>query len=112
MLDELAASGARVCFLALGAPKQEILAARGFARHPGLGFVSIGAGLDFIAGHQTRAPVWVRRIAAEWLWRMLGNPRRLARRYLECIAILPSLTRRAIASRQARDARFSGTAPE
>ena len=57
----MAASGARICLLALGAPKQEILAARGFARHPQLGFLSIGAGLDFIAGHQTRAPVWVRK---------------------------------------------------
>ncbi|MBL9051527.1 MAG: WecB/TagA/CpsF family glycosyltransferase [Tabrizicola sp.] len=100
MLDTIAASGARICFLALGAPKQEILAARGLARHPGLGFVSIGAGLDFIAGHQTRAPKWVRRLAAEWVWRMLSNPRRLARRYLDCILILPSLTRHAVALRR------------
>jgi exopolysaccharide biosynthesis WecB/TagA/CpsF family protein len=98
-LDQIAASGARLCFLALGAPKQEILAARGIERHPGLGFVSIGAGLDFIAGHQTRAPVWVRRIAMEWLWRMLGNPRRLARRYLDCAVILPGLAGAAMAQR-------------
>lgn len=99
LLDKVAASGARICFLALGAPKQEILAARGLARHPHLGFVSIGAGLDFIAGHQTRAPLWVRRIAMEWLWRMLTNPRRLARRYLDCILILPGLTYAALAAR-------------
>ena len=100
LLDEVAASGARICLLALGAPKQEILAARGLARHPGLGFLSIGAGLDFIAGHQTRAPLWVRRIAMEWLWRMLSNPRRLGRRYLDCALILPSLTRKALATRK------------
>jgi exopolysaccharide biosynthesis WecB/TagA/CpsF family protein len=99
LLDQVAASGARICLLALGAPKQEVLAARGFARHPGLGFVSIGAGLDFIAGQQTRAPVWVRRIAMEWLWRMLTNPRRLARRYLDCALILPGL---ALAARRQR----------
>ncbi len=108
MLDALAASGARICFLALGAPKQERLAARGFARHPGLGFVSIGAGLDFIAGQQTRAPAWVRRLAAEWLWRMLGNPRRLARRYLDCILILPSLARHAVAIRGIKAPGLSG----
>jgi UDP-N-acetyl-D-mannosaminuronic acid transferase (WecB/TagA/CpsF family) len=61
--------------------------------------VSIGAGLDFIAGHQTRAPLWVRRIAMEWLWRMLTNPRRLTRRYLDCILILPGLTFVALAAR-------------
>jgi N-acetylglucosaminyldiphosphoundecaprenol N-acetyl-beta-D-mannosaminyltransferase len=102
LLDRVAASGARICLLALGAPKQEILAARGLARHPQLGFLSIGAGLDFIAGHQTRAPVWVRKIAMEWLWRMLSNPRRLARRYLDCALVLPSLTATALAARKRR----------
>lgn len=102
LLDQIAASGARICLLALGAPKQERLAARGLARHPGLGFLSIGAGLDFIAGHQTRAPVWVRKIAMEWLWRMLTNPRRLARRYLDCALVLPSLAGQALSTRAAR----------
>ena len=102
LLDEIAGSGARICLLALGAPKQERLAARGLARHPGLGFLSIGAGLDFIAGHQTRAPVWVRKIAMEWLWRMLTNPRRLARRYLDCALVMPSLAGQALAARGAR----------
>lgn len=100
LLDRVAGSGARICLLALGAPKQEVLAARGLARHPQLGFLSIGAGLDFIAGHQVRAPVWVRRIAMEWLWRMLSNPRRLARRYLDCALVLPSLTGAALAARR------------
>ncbi len=99
LLDQVAASGARICLLALGAPKQEVLAARGFARHPQVGFLSIGAGLDFIAGHQTRAPVWVRKIAMEWLWRMASNPRRLARRYLDCALVLPSLAGSALKTR-------------
>jgi N-acetylglucosaminyldiphosphoundecaprenol N-acetyl-beta-D-mannosaminyltransferase len=101
LLDQLAASGARICLLALGAPKQEVLAARGLARHPQLGFLSIGAGLDFIAGHQTRAPLWVRKLAMEWLWRMLSNPKRLARRYLDCALVLPSLGVKALATRKA-----------
>jgi N-acetylglucosaminyldiphosphoundecaprenol N-acetyl-beta-D-mannosaminyltransferase len=99
MLDQVAASGARICLLALGAPKQEVLAARGFQRHPQLGFLSIGAGLDFIAGHQKRAPVWVRKIAMEWLWRMLSNPKRLARRYLDCALVMPSLASAALKTR-------------
>jgi N-acetylglucosaminyldiphosphoundecaprenol N-acetyl-beta-D-mannosaminyltransferase len=89
VLEQVGASGARLVFLALGAPKQERLAARGRAALPGVGFASIGAGLDFIAGTQTRAPAWVRAMAMEWLWRMLSNPRRLTRRYAECALILP-----------------------
>ncbi|MFN3281633.1 MAG: WecB/TagA/CpsF family glycosyltransferase [Tabrizicola sp.] len=53
-----------------------------------------------MAGHQTRAPVWVRKIAMEWLWRMLSNPRRLARRYLDCALVLPSLTVTALKARK------------
>lgn len=89
VLAEIAASGARLAFLALGAPKQEVLAALGRRLAPGVGFASIGAGLDFLAGTQTRAPAWVRRIAMEWLWRMAMSPARLARRYAECALILP-----------------------
>lgn len=89
IVDEVSASGAKLCFLALGAPKQEVFAAMGYERDPTIGFASVGAGLDFIAGHQQRAPRWVRRIAMEWLWRMLTNPRRLAKRYAECAIVLP-----------------------
>lgn len=109
MLDDIAASGAGVCFLAFGAPKQERLAIRGFDRVPQCGFVSIGAGLDFIAGSQVRAPVWVRRLALEWLWRMLGNPRRLLRRYADCVAVLPGLALSSLRMRRA--ARKPGAAP-
>lgn len=100
LLDDLAASGARLIFLALGAPKQEILAARGRARQPALGFASIGAGLDFIAGTQKRAPAWVRGAALEWVWRMLNQPARLGPRYARCIAILPGLALSALRLRR------------
>lgn len=90
ILKQVEDSGARLTFLALGAPKQELLAARGRQDTPGVGFASIGAGLDFLAGNQTRAPRWVRRIAMEWAWRMATAPRRLVPRYARCAAILPA----------------------
>ena len=99
LIEALAASGARLCFLALGAPKQEIFAARAQVHLPQMGFLSIGAGLDFLSGHQTRAPAWVRILRAEWLWRLALDPRRLARRYGACLAILPGLTWTALRSR-------------
>lgn len=99
VIDDLRTTGARMVFLALGAPKQEVFAARAAARLPECGFASVGAGIDFVAGSQTRAPVWVRRIAMEWAWRMGLNPRRLGRRYMEGFAALPSLVRAARAAR-------------
>ncbi len=89
ILREIAARDIGLCFIALGAPKQEAFAARGRALAPRTGFASVGAGLDFLAGSQNRAPRWVRAIAMEWLWRALSSPRRLIPRYAACAAILP-----------------------
>ena len=99
-ITQIKESGARLVFLALGAPKQERFAARAQAALPETGFLSIGAGLDFISGAQTRAPAWVRAIGAEWLWRLFGNPRRLGARYGACLMTLPGLTFRALAVRR------------
>ena len=90
IFTELAARNVGLCFVALGAPKQEVFAARGRSLAPGVGFASIGAGLDFLAGNQNRAPKWVRALAMEWAWRALSSPRRLVPRYAACAAILPA----------------------
>lgn len=99
VLTTIKESGAKLCFIALGAPKQEILAVKGSSIAPECGFVSVGAGLDFIAGAQKRAPKWVQKLAMEWGWRMLNNPRRLMLRYGRCILILPHLTFGALRTR-------------
>jgi N-acetylglucosaminyldiphosphoundecaprenol N-acetyl-beta-D-mannosaminyltransferase len=100
IMQSLEQSGARLVFLALGAPRQEIFAARIRAALPQLGLVSVGAGLDFLALTQKRAPLWMRRLALEWLWRMLTSPRRLAGRYASCAVSLPSLMLSVLTSRQ------------
>ena len=74
---------ARLVFLALGSPRQEMLAAairaEGGASGTGL---CIGAGLDFLTGAARRAPAWMQRAGLEWLHRLSADPARLARRYL------------------------------
>ncbi|MDF1728361.1 MAG: WecB/TagA/CpsF family glycosyltransferase [Sulfitobacter sp.] len=99
ILREVAQSGAGLCLIALGAPKQEIFAARGRLVAPKVGFASIGAGLDFLSGHQVRAPRLFRVMALEWLWRALQSPRRMVPRYARCFAILPGLTLQALRRR-------------
>ncbi|GHF71735.1 WecB/TagA/CpsF family glycosyltransferase [Seohaeicola zhoushanensis] len=98
-VEALRASGAGLCFVALGAPKQELFAAYASRQLPHMGFLSIGAGLDFLSGRQRRAPRLFRLFAAEWLWRLALDPRRMARRYAPCIAILPRLAGRALRTR-------------
>src|SRR5215470_3682872 len=88
-------SGADLCFVALGAPKQELFADYGKSLLPNISFVCIGAGLDFIAGTQVRAPNWMQRWGLEWLWRAVSDPQRLLYRYLLCMVALPRVLARA-----------------
>jgi exopolysaccharide biosynthesis WecB/TagA/CpsF family protein len=90
-MDFIRNSGAGVCFVALGAPKQEIFSDRCAQEMQGISFICIGAGLDFLAGHQRRAPKFFQSTGLEWLWRVLNDPRRLARRYLECLYVFPGV---------------------
>jgi exopolysaccharide biosynthesis WecB/TagA/CpsF family protein len=71
---------ARFVFLAVGSPRQERLAAA-IGRATGTG-LCIGASLEFLAGTTRRAPPWMQQAGLEWLFRLLGDPRRLASRYL------------------------------
>ncbi len=91
IFEDLAQSGAGLCFIALSAPKQEIFAIRGRMKVPDVGFASIGAGLDFLSGHQVRAPRVMRMLALEWLWRAALSPSRMVPRYAKCFAVLPGL---------------------
>ena len=84
----IARSGARICFVALGAPKQEFFADQMAALHPGIGFLGIGAALDFLSGEQRRAPALLQKTGLEWAWRLATNPKRLAMRYALCAAAL------------------------
>jgi N-acetylglucosaminyldiphosphoundecaprenol N-acetyl-beta-D-mannosaminyltransferase len=84
-------SGARLCFISLGAPKQELLANALRELCPGVGFICVGAALDFISSYAVRAPHWVRRWHLEWLWRMMSDPRRLAVRYFQCMTFFGAI---------------------
>lgn len=71
-----------VVFLCLGAPKQELWFRHWRQHLPPAVYIGAGAAVDFAAEEVRRAPGFVQRIGAEWLWRLAQEPRRLARRYL------------------------------
>jgi len=51
----------------------------------------VGALFDFLAGAVPRAPQWVQNMHLEWAFRLLHEPRRLARRYTVEIAVFLKL---------------------
>ena len=95
-IERIRISGARLCLIGIGAPRQEILAARCLDVMPDVGFVCVGAAFDFLAGSQKRAPQFFQQHGLEWLWRLSSDPRRLAARYLQCAMLFPRLAAEAI----------------
>ncbi len=70
-----------VIWVGLGAPRQELfMNAHWQALAPAV-LLGVGAAFDFLAGSVARAPVWMRRLGLEWLFRLISEPRRLWRRY-------------------------------
>ncbi|WP_106745778.1 WecB/TagA/CpsF family glycosyltransferase [Yoonia maritima] len=83
VLSDLKARPFDVLLCCISFPKQEYLSydlGKAGCAHG----VSIcaGASIDFLTGRQKRAPAIFRKFKSEWLYRLISNPRRLARRYL------------------------------
>jgi exopolysaccharide biosynthesis WecB/TagA/CpsF family protein len=112
--EQIAASGARVLFVGLGCPRQEVwlYEHRDILRMP---MLAVGAAFDFHAGRLPQAPSWMQRRGLEWMFRLCSEPQRLWRRYmllnplyivlllLQATGALPRLQRR-----QAPVARYQG----
>ncbi len=74
-------SGARILFVGLGCPKQEIWMAQHRGRVKAV-MLGVGAAFDFLARAKPQAPAWLQHIGLEWLFRFSTEPRRLWKRYL------------------------------
>jgi N-acetylglucosaminyldiphosphoundecaprenol N-acetyl-beta-D-mannosaminyltransferase len=72
-------SRADLLFVALGAPRQELWAARHLEALGVPVVMGVGGSFDVLAGKVRRAPVWLRRLYLEWLGRLLMDPKRWRR---------------------------------
>ncbi len=69
-------------FIGFGTPKQENWIYKYRKQLKIKTALCVGAAFDFEAGSVKRAPFWIRQMGFEWGWRLLNEPRRLAKRYL------------------------------
>jgi alpha-1,3-mannosyltransferase len=76
------AARADCVLVGMGNPLQELWIEEHGDRTGARLLFAVGALLDFQAGIVRRAPMWVRNLHCEWVYRLLQEPRRLARRYL------------------------------
>ncbi len=80
-----------VLVIGLGAPKQEIWIQAMRSQLKVKVALCVGATIDFLAGEKPRAPIWIRKIGFEWLFRALSEPKRLLPRYLHDGFVFPIL---------------------
>jgi len=82
LLQQIRAAGADVLLVALGAPRQELWLARNLEASGATVGMGVGGLFDFYSGRIPRAPLWLREIGGEWIYRLLQEPGRMWRRYL------------------------------
>lgn len=70
-----------IIFVGLGSPKQEQLISAFRALLADSWWLGVGVSFSFVAGDVQRAPMWMRRVGLEWLYRVLQEPQRLFKRY-------------------------------
>lgn len=97
-------SGARLVFVSLGCPKQEVWMAAHRDRLDAV-LLGVGAAFDFHAGRIARAPMRWRRLGLEWAHRLLQEPRRLGMRYLGTNTLFIALAARDLLGRRVRGGR-------
>jgi N-acetylglucosaminyldiphosphoundecaprenol N-acetyl-beta-D-mannosaminyltransferase len=82
IIDMINNSGANVLAVGVGSPKQELFIAEIKGSIPSVNLIfAIGATIDFISGNQKRAPRFMQKLALEWLFRFIQEPKRMFKRY-------------------------------
>lgn len=82
VIDAINQSGADILLVALGAPSQELWIARNREKLRPAVILGVGGLFDYYSGSVARAPMLIRKLSMEWVWRLAMEPRRLARRYI------------------------------
>lgn len=87
IVRQIAASGADCLFVAMPTPhKERFLNAH--AGELGIPFVmGVGGSVDVLAGHVSRAPLWMQNVGLEWFHRLLQEPRKMLGRYARTNAV-------------------------
>lgn len=79
-------------FVALGHPKQEKWIAQNLPKLKVKVAMGVGGAFDYLSGQVPRAPLWLRKLRLEWIFRLINQPWRI-KRQLKLLQYLWLLTR-------------------
>jgi N-acetylglucosaminyldiphosphoundecaprenol N-acetyl-beta-D-mannosaminyltransferase len=68
-----------ILFVAMGIPRQEKFIAKTQSIIRARVAMGVGGSLDVFSGRVRRAPVIVQKLHLEWIWRTLGNPKKISK---------------------------------
>jgi N-acetylglucosaminyldiphosphoundecaprenol N-acetyl-beta-D-mannosaminyltransferase len=71
-----------ILMVGMGVPHQEKWIARTRARINAGVAMGVGGLFDFYSGKNARAPIWMREVGLEWVYRISQEPRRMWKRYV------------------------------
>ncbi len=79
ILDLVGAADPDLVVLGMGVPRDQLFLA-GYREHlPAALYLGVGGGLDVLSGSIRRAPVLLRKLHLEWLYRLIASPARWRR---------------------------------
>lgn len=79
-INKINNSGAQIVLVGRGCPRQEFWVANHKHKVNAV-MMAVGAAFDFHAGTLKQAPAWMQRNGLEWCYRLMMEPKRLAKRY-------------------------------
>lgn len=79
MAEKINALKPDIVFVGLGAPKQEMWVEQNTLTLMTQVVMVVGGAIDMWAGKVHRAPLWLRSMGFEWLWRLMQEPWRITR---------------------------------
>jgi N-acetylglucosaminyldiphosphoundecaprenol N-acetyl-beta-D-mannosaminyltransferase len=79
ILEEINRLQPELVLVAMGVPKQEFWIADNIGRLQCSLMMGVGGTFDVLAGTAIRAPLWLRSVGLEWLYRVAREPHRLGR---------------------------------
>jgi N-acetylglucosaminyldiphosphoundecaprenol N-acetyl-beta-D-mannosaminyltransferase len=81
-IKEINETNPDIIWISLGAPKQEKWIFENYKNLNRGVMVGIGAGFNYLAGNIKNAPIWMKNLSLEWVYRLKQEPGRLWKRYL------------------------------
>jgi len=100
--ERINASGARLLFVGLGSPRQELWIHENLGKLTNVNVCQgVGGTLDVLAGRVKRAPEAWQRSYLEWLYRIVNDPSRI-KRFPSLVSFAIKVWRGGVASKDAR----------